>query len=399
MEELVTLIHQQMTLASAPSRIVGMYNACVDLDFAYPNFSAAEFGATFADEQSQRLTAAVDLHGTYPTRLGGGGINAALTAASLGYPASHFVGFIGVIEEFLIGQMITESGIHRIGIHQLSGPSRFNVAIETGTANKILTKPKEYLPRLQEFLDLLKSLNLDPSDWMFTGSFDMDFVLPLSECGHKLFLDTGYSYDKRSRSDLTRFIDGLKRSPLKELIVAVNNGELALVADELGAKGDLFSAGYGIVSEIASRIGIPTVLLFHDAHFATVFEPEGTSWLVPTFEISRPKIHTNAGDTFSGAFLAAYLAARNIFRDSETAAASAVAFANLAAAKRLSDRELPNPVNMKEFLRRNRMREISIAGVRTIDASQLAERMPRFRIPEGSPPAGVVGVRKVVSAR
>ncbi|MBI2079622.1 hypothetical protein HYT84_02565 [Candidatus Micrarchaeota archaeon] len=300
-------------------------------------------------------------------RIGGGGINAALVAASLGFKGIHFVGFFGERERTLIEQITASQGVSLDLAYLLMNSSGVNVVIELKDANIVHPISPHHNGATRGFLSKLSSVEHLDRGWVACCSFYPEIVFPLIASGltTSLFLDTGYHDGKRKAELLTAFIGRLRDTSISELILAANGAELQNIGSELGLAtfSNLFEIGFNASKKLSRSVGKIVSIIVHTGEFAAFFDPtmEGYS-LVPTFEI-EPRRRTNAGDRFTGAFLGALVATGN--------PELAIFYANAATAKTLRDDVLPTRETTLDFLRTAKLRDVRISGVKTLGLAEL----------------------------
>ncbi len=177
---------------------------------------------------------------------------------------------------------------------------------------------------------------------------------------------------ERSKRLMSTFCQKVKGSKIPLLLIAANEQEFKNLCLEFGAFGfNIFENGKLLAEMIALITHVKTIVLLHTELFSTAFEAgaEG-SWVVPCHDIKPVRLN-NAGDTWAGAFISAYLATNELVLS--------VAFANLATAKRLAHDELPTAANMKEFARvaahKNVVEGILLKGVKLFDGHNLRQKV------------------------
>ncbi len=349
MEEL--LDHLISELSKSQSRKVAVHNAVMDQVLHVPLLLEDYLRMTV--EGHQRIKS------RRTERLGGGAINFALVSSSLGAKGVTFLGFAGEKETELITQYVRDYQLD-FDLQIIPAPSRISVVLEFLDGNQVFSDfhnvQEHYAKFVPIFLKRFRAMELSPTDWLVASSFYPFLVFPLINEPSKLFLDSGYSPIRREANELTALLTHLTVHPQTEFILGANHTEVGLMADELGVNGsNVFSQAQAISKYMSDQTGMRASILLHHSDFATVIEPDATDfWFVPTFAIS-PKRRTNAGDTFSAAFLCAYDSLGNF--------PLSIAFANLATAKRLCDDELPTPDNLRQFLKRAKLRDHDQTGI------------------------------------
>ncbi len=349
-------------------RIFALHNAVVDEVYHIP-LSLDDF-KRMLDAGEQRFK------GRKEERVGGGGINFALTASSLGFPGIHFVGSMDRYARVLVERIKRDN---RLGLPlsvSTSRPRR-NTIMEMSGPNLLFHDDSAADADAGELVRRVRQLEPAPSDWVASCSFYPNITFELLPLTRRFFLDSGYGYPRREQKMLTALLDKLKELRFAEFMIAANDTELENMGQEQGVRcASIMDKGRYLSSKLSDITGSKVTLLLHTTHFSSLFEPSGAvPWLVPTMDISVNR-RTNAGDTFAGAFLPAY--------DATGDAVLAAFFANAAAAKRLTDDELPTRDNTADFLRRVRMRDFEAAGARTIRSPALMARVPLPAMPTAS---------------
>ncbi|MEW6722244.1 MAG: PfkB family carbohydrate kinase [Candidatus Micrarchaeota archaeon] len=326
-------------IALERGRMFAFHNAVIDDVYRVPLSKEQHIARLARNEQR--------FNGRACVRLGGGGINFALCAASLGFRGASFVGFMDA-EAFALAEKVKrENGLHLPLFRTETGPRR-NAIIELDDANLLYHQPDEADPALLRAK--LAMLAPKPGDWLASCSFYENMTFPLLEAGGKLFIDSGYGYPRRERNMLGSLCARLGAQPLPELIIAANETELDNIADEFGASGPgPVQKAHAACRIMSGRSGMRIRLLLHTESYSTLADPGSDDlWAVPAFDAEVQR-RTNAGDTFAGAFMAAFAATGD--------AVQSCFFANAAAGKRISSDELPTPENTTEFLKKAKLRE------------------------------------------
>lgn len=349
-----------------PVHMVAMHKAVIDRVYEIP-LSMAEFTGLLEAEEPR-------FEGSSIRRLGGGGINFAIVAASLGHPRVTFAGFLGVAEKRMIRQLCTRFAL-RLKIKDVEIVDQHNTIVELNDGNFILKrKPRETVSMpITSLVDRVRQEPLQPRDWLaFCSAFHLPLVEPLLEAGTRIFVDTGYNYARFKDGLLGRLLDMIKAQPPPDLVLAANEREFYNLGVEMGYNGpDAIGRGHRVADAVAERCGVAAKIIVHTARWAALFEPgQSDVAIAPTLDI-RPRRRTNAGDTFAPAFLMAYDATGN--------GPLSCAIANAVAAKRLADDELPTRDNVVQFLRTVRLRAVQLPGARTVGVDELRETARTLR--------------------
>ncbi len=356
MEALFSEIGREVETAS--DRLVATHNAVVDQVFAIP-LSAMAFNAK-KDAGEQRF------HGDESVRLGGGGINFALAASSLGHPGAEFAGFMDRCARCMARRMRQENRL-RISIHPVMSGERRNAVIELMDGNIVL-QGNGRAPDPEPLIAMVGSLGISGNDWIASCSFYPEVSGPLLSLSKRFFLDSGYGYPRRNALMMSSLVREMALRSFDDFIVAANQTELGNLCSEFGVpSGDLALMARRLSMELSARSGSEVDVLLHTADFSTLMSPSSEPWAVPALEIA-PRRRTNAGDTFAGAFLCAY--------DATGDPMLSAFFANAATAKRLADDELPTRENVSEFLRRSKLKEARDGGTLMVGRGELEALMP-----------------------
>jgi sugar/nucleoside kinase (ribokinase family) len=367
MEDLFSGIRDQVELASR--RIFAFHNAVVDVVYQVPLTKKEYIEKLSLGEQR--------FDGKKSTRIGGGGINFALSAASAGYPGISFVGFMDGEALSLVEEIKRKNGIDFPIIYSETTPRR-NTILELKDDNLLYHDPESQKvntssPEAEQKDMIAKLALLAPrdDDWIASCSLYPHITFPLIGRSKRLFIDSGYGYPRREKMMVSALLGVLREKKLSEVVIAANETEVQNIAEELGkAKGDALEKGYFAASRMSNESGNPVRILLHTSMYSAFIESGNPCpWIVPSFDISALR-RTNAGDTFAGAFIAAY--------DATGSPEHACFFANASSAKRLATDEFASRENMRDFLRRSRLKEARIHGVRTLGAEDLRET--RYRL-------------------
>ena len=131
-------------------------------------------------------------------RIGGGGINFALAASSVGKKRVHFAGFLGPNELELLGSVNFQ--IYPI-IHKRAG----NTVIELSDGNHILSSSYKYSnSEIRQLVEMTINLKCQ---WIALCSFSMDLAFALLTESNNFFLDSGYGESRKSKETFARRID------------------------------------------------------------------------------------------------------------------------------------------------------------------------------------------------
>lgn len=348
-------------VGDATNKIIAVHNAVVDVVYQIP-LTVAEF-KKHMDSGEQRF------HGPKHERIGGGGINFALTASSLGSKGTIFVGFMDEqIHAFV--EMIKRESTIPLPLLVSSAKARRNTIIELVNGNVLLHDASASTIDVADLMRRIKSLEPGHSDWIASCSFYESVTFPLLDLSKRFFLDSGYGYPRREKAMMSRLCQHLAGKSVSDFIVATNEREVENISGEFGKEdGSIVEKGFFAADQLSNRSGTRVSILLHTAAFSTVFEPDNRDfWVIPCLDI-EVKRRTNAGDTFAGAFLPAY--------DATQAFKLAVAYANAATAKRLADDIFPTSENVAEFLKRAKLRDVHVAGARTVSVGELKELSSR----------------------
>jgi sugar/nucleoside kinase (ribokinase family) len=360
METLFSGIRDQIETGS--NRIFAFHNGVVDVVYHVPLTKHEYIEKLNLDEQR--------FDGKKSVRIGGGGINFALSAASSGYPGIAFVGFLDSEAFALIEEIKRKNGIRLPVVHSETRPRR-NTILELKDQNLLYHDPDSPEADIRELAAKLSALSPDQHDWIVSCSLYPQITFPLLSHSRRIFIDSGYGYPRREKMMITSLIGVLREKNFSEVIIAANETEIHNISDELGrSKGGALEKAHFASGKMSNRSGNSVKILLHTASYSMLAEPcTSSSWIVPSLDISAVR-RTNAGDTFAGAFMAAY--------DATESPEHSCFFANAAAAKRLSSDEFASRENMRDFLRRSRLKDIRMDGVRTVSLEALHET--RYRL-------------------
>lgn len=343
MEDLFSYVCDEV--GNSRNRIFAFHNGVVDVVYEVP---------LTKDEYKEKLDLGEQrFNGKKTVRIGGGGINFALTAAAVGAKGITFVGFMDGEAHALVESIKSRSGIDFPMIWTETGPRR-NTILELKDLNILYHDPEtasEASP--EKLIAKLNLLKASAEDWLASCSFYEKTTFPLLDYGKRLFIDSGYGYPRREKALLTSLCPMLRSRQLAEVIIGANETELHNIADEFGSGGGALVHKARFASDrISERSATNVKILLHTASFSSLVEPGmGEPWVMPCLDTSVLR-RTNAGDTFAGAFMAAYNATGN--------PCLSCFFANAATAKRLATDDLPCRQSMAEFLKR--------AGLKKADA-------------------------------
>ncbi len=358
-------------------RIVAAHNAVVDDVYTLP-LSRSQFREKF-DAGEQRF------QGAESERIGGGAINFALTSSSLGHPGAAFAGFMDRCAACMVRRLKRDGGIPLPVYYEATKPRR-NTVVELSDDNILLHDAGASRVDPDRLARIIRPLGLSGRDWLASCSFYLEITLPLLELSSRFFLDSGYGYPRREKGMMGSLARAMRGRSFSDFIVAANQTEFDNLCDEFGIHGPTMERGVALSGRISEVSGSKVRILLHTMSFSTLFDPaDAGPWAVPTVDIPV-KRRTNAGDTFAGAFLSAF--------DATDEPRLSAFYANAAAAKRLADDELPTGQNVAEFLKRVKLRELSLPGGRVLGPAELRElRSPRESSvclrasPAGEPPA------------
>ncbi len=356
MEGLFSDICREVALSS--DRLIATHNAVVDQVYAVP-MGAAQFNAN-KDRGEQRF------YGDCASRLGGGGINFALVASSLGHPGSAFAGYMDRCARCMARRIKHEARL-KLSIHPVVTGERRNVVVELLDGNLVF-QGRSDLPDPGPLAERILSIGLSERDWIASCSFYPEITAPLLSLSRRFFLDSGYGYGRRDALMMGALLSEAARRSFDDFIIAANQTEMGNLCSEFGIRpGPLPLQARDLSEELSSKAGTRISILLHTAEFSTLASPLCEPWAVPAIQIF-PRRRTNAGDSFAGAFLSAY--------DATGDPMLSAFFANAATAKRLSDDELPTPQNMADFLRRSRLKEAADCGAAVIGLGDLRPLIP-----------------------
>ncbi|HSB46924.1 MAG TPA: hypothetical protein VLD37_02835 [Candidatus Bilamarchaeum sp.] len=360
MYDLFSMVGERV--GSSANRIFAVHNAVVDDVFEIA-MTRADFnrcmGQRFGDESE-----------THRERLGGGGINFALTASSLGHPGAYFVGFMDRCAKCLAERIKKASDIRLPLVYSLT-PQRRNSVVELLDDNLLFHNRSSSSVDTGWLAARLRAFSPSGSDWLASMSFYESVTFQLLGISRRFFLDSGYGVSKMNSGLMGRLLSEISGGDFSDFIIAANQDEFGNLCREFGlGRQDQMENARALASLMSARAGMRIDLLLHEASFSTLVGPDaqGPQWVVPSLEV-HVKRRTNAGDTFAGAFLAAY--------DATGDPALSAFYANAAAAKRLVDDELPNPANAAQFLRMARLRAVDIPGAKPLCIDELRERKIR----------------------
>jgi sugar/nucleoside kinase (ribokinase family) len=327
-------------------RLVAVHNAVVDVAYHIP--------LTMEEYRSKLGSMEQRFDGPKVERIGGGGINFALSAASLGVSGAMFVGFMDRCARCLVERIKKASGLRLPLVYNKTGPRR-NTIIELDDGNILFHDSAASVFDVPGLMAKLGGLGLGPDDWLASCSFYEPVTFPLLSMGQRLFLDSGYGYPRREKMMASRLVARMRECRLRDFVIAANEREMENLASEFGVdSGPLVSRALRVSKRMSDASGNTVDVLLHTASFSTMAGPmDSEPWAMPSFDVSVRR-RTNAGDTFAGAFISAYSATG----DPQLSAF----FGNAATAKRLADDELPTGENVAAFLRRARLREGEIPG-------------------------------------
>jgi sugar/nucleoside kinase (ribokinase family) len=359
METLFSGIRDQIETGS--NRIFAFHNGVVDVVYQVPLTKREYLQKLALDEQR--------FDGKKSVRIGGGGINFALSAASSGSPGIAFVGFLDAEAFALIEEIKRKNGIDFPVVYSETRPRR-NTILELKDQNLLYHDPDSSEADPKEMIAKLALLSPRDSDWIASCSLYPHMTFPLLDYSRRIFIDSGYGYPRREKMLMTSLLAALREKRLSEVIIAANETEVQNISEELGkSKGGALEKAYFAASKMSAGSGNAVKILLHTSNYSSLIEPDSSPWIVPSLDISAVR-RTNAGDTFAGAFMAAY--------DATKSPEHSCFFANAASAKRLATDEFASKENMRDFLRRSRIREIRMSGVRSLDVEALHET--RYRL-------------------
>ncbi|MFN7991739.1 MAG: hypothetical protein U0R44_06310 [Candidatus Micrarchaeia archaeon] len=341
------------------NRIVSVHNAVVDVAYQVP--------LTLAQYKEKLELGEQRFHGPKQERIGGGGINFALTASSLGFPGIVFAGFMDRCARCLVDRIKKAEGI-RLPVHSVQTSPRRNTILELEDMNILFHDSSSSVADMKALARMVGGLGLSKSDWIASCSFYENITIPMMDLASRIFLDSGYGYPRREKMMMSRICGPAAERRLRDLVIAANETEMNNLCDEFGVHGhSLMDRGPMLADILGARIGGMVKVLLHTMSFTAVFEPgQKDRWAVPCLDISLRR-RTNAGDTHAGAFMAAY--------DATGDARLAAFYGNAAAAKRLADDEMPTQANVAAFLRRSRLKNAEPAGARILGPAHLKEIM------------------------
>ena len=344
-------------MKNSPSRLILTHHAIVDRVWKLP--------MTVSEYVTKLLSGEPRFVGECNERIGGGGINSALVAASLGKKVV-FAGFADKAAMALIEKIKKECGLN-FPLHAIDCGERKNTIFELSNGNHLL---KNIAPDhdSKSIVGRISSLSVSDNDWVVSASFYPHITLPLLDISTNFFLDTGYDATRRAQNLLSLLCDRLNSAPPRnfQFIIGANEREIVNIAEEFGMS--VFD-GQHLAERISERAGTKIQILLHTSEFSTLFDPDvHDSWVVPCFELQAIKRLTNAGDTLNGAFLSAL--------SSGFEHIPALFFAQAAVAKRLCDDELPTPQNTAEFLKTVRMKRPSLPPeIRIVGMSEISDSL------------------------
>lgn len=329
-------------------RVIATHNAVVDLVYSLP-LKREEFAKGIVSGEQR-------FEGDFQKRLGGCGINFALAAAAVGHPYVHFAGFLDqqVVEQLMA---LSCAGEARIKLEYIMQTVRQNVIVELQDGNMVLKEAEQQEQNLVLISQKLRALEPGSSDWVASCSFRCDVTPLVFEHGENLFLDSGYGQARRAKKMITSLLEFLKQRtrPIREFIIAANETEILNLCSECGIciHSDLPSLAQQLADYVSQVIGHKTKVLLHTSTFSTCIGPGEEKCIVPSLDIV-PVRRTNAGDTYGGAFMAAY----SVTHDAQ----KSCFFATAAVAKRLAQDELPTPERTREFLKTARSRTLAFSS-------------------------------------
>ena len=308
-------------------------------------------------------------------RLGGGGINFALSASAIGHRNVVFAGFLDDSALDLLNKLKDRYSLD-LECNRLTSEERTNVVFEPrglsgrseGKGNFLFgVKSSEY--DFSPLLDMIRSMDLPHDGWIASCSFNPDISLPVLGLTANYILDSGYSSERSERKYASKLVDDLrkKKDTLKTVILAANEAEVVKIAKEFGgAYQSRFAAAKFIVDKILEQSGVAVLMLLHTSRYSALISPgQHDVWAVPAYVLESSEILrlTNAGDTMLGAFAASYEATKD--------PSASILFSHAAVACRLTSDELPTKDKFDEFVFRHRLREDKIRGARTVIPTSL----------------------------
>ncbi|MGV8085344.1 MAG: hypothetical protein ACP5N9_03790 [Candidatus Bilamarchaeum sp.] len=316
-------------------------------------------------------------------RLGGGGINFALSASAIGHPNVAFAGFLDNLAFDLL-QKLKERYSLDLECLRLPSEERTNVVFEpcgltgrsAGKGNFLFgVKSSEY--DFAPLLDIIRSRAIPADGWIASCSFNPDISLPLLGRTANYILDSGYSSERSERKYASKLIDDLRKKKhlLKTVILAANEAEVIKIAEEFGGVyRSRFDAAKFIVDTILQESGVSVLMLLHTSRYSSLIYPGQIDvWAVPAYALDSSQILrlTNAGDTMLGAFAAAYGATKD--------PKSSILFSHAAVACRLRYDELPTREKFDEFVSRHSLREGKIPGATVVVPTSVSKACSALR--------------------
>lgn len=338
------------------NKIIALHNAVVDVVYQVPlTMSEYKQKLDFGEQRFQ---------GPKHERIGGGGMNFALTAASLGCCGIGFAGFMDAHSRGLLEKIRKDNGL-TFPISWTQTRHRRNTIMELKDTNILFHDSSASVIDVTDLQDKIRKFQLSNMDWIASCSFYDTITFPMLGLSKRFFLDSGYGYPRRENKMMTKLAKAIESKYFRDFIIAANETELGNIADEFGKKGgNLIEKGQFVTDKLSDMTGNKINILLHTSFFSTVLSPEDIHpWIIPCIDI-EVKRRTNAGDTHAGAFMAAY-DATNDFR-------LAVFFANASTANRLSTDELPTIQNTEQFLRKVNLKRVEMTA-KSLDVGQLKQ--------------------------